>query len=188
MTNHTSEIKDHTFLVTGSAGFIGYHVAQTLLAHGARVVGLDNFNDYYSPALKHDRDRELPRYPNFFAVAADLTDLPALEALVPRRPAPENLPSGGPGRGAVLIGQSLCLPEVQPGGVPQSPGTGQTLPAGAPGLRLQFQCLCRADGNALQARNPHGWTRPSASMRPPKRPTSSWPIPTAICSAFLPWD
>jgi UDP-glucuronate 4-epimerase len=81
MIDHTSEIKSHTFLVTGSAGFIGYHVARTLLDHGARVVGLDNFNDYYSPALKHDRDRELRRYPNFVGVAADLADLPALEAL-----------------------------------------------------------------------------------------------------------
>ena len=81
MTDYTSEIKNDTFLVTGSAGFIGYHVARTLLAHGARVVGLDNFNDYYSPALKHDRDLELRRHPNFISVAADLTDLPALEAL-----------------------------------------------------------------------------------------------------------
>jgi UDP-glucuronate 4-epimerase len=81
MTDHTAEIKDLTFLVTGSAGFIGFHVARTLLGHGARVVGLDNFNDYYSPALKHDRDRELRRHPNFVSVAADLTDLPALEAL-----------------------------------------------------------------------------------------------------------
>ena len=81
MTDHTAEISDNTFLVTGSAGFIGYHVARTLLDHGARVVGLDNFNDYYSPALKHDRDRELRRHPNFVSIAADLTDLPALEAL-----------------------------------------------------------------------------------------------------------
>ena len=81
MTDHTSEIKNYSFLVTGSAGFIGYHVAQALLDHGARVVGLDNFNDYYSPALKHDRDRELRRHPNFVSVAADLADLPALEAM-----------------------------------------------------------------------------------------------------------
>jgi UDP-glucuronate 4-epimerase len=81
MTDHTAEISDNTFLVTGSAGFIGYHVARTLLECGGRVVGLDNFNDYYSPALKHDRDRELRRHPNFVSIAADLTDLPALEAL-----------------------------------------------------------------------------------------------------------
>jgi UDP-glucuronate 4-epimerase len=81
MTDWASDIKNHTFLVTGSAGFIGFHVARTLLGHGARVVGLDNFNDYYSPALKHDRDRELRQHPNFVSVASDLADLPALEAL-----------------------------------------------------------------------------------------------------------
>ncbi len=81
MTDWSSDIKNHTFLVTGSAGFIGFHVAQALLAQGARVVGLDNFNDYYSPALKHDRDLELRRHPNFVSTTADLADLPALEAL-----------------------------------------------------------------------------------------------------------
>jgi len=74
-------MKNEIILVTGSAGFIGFHVAQTLLEQGARIVGLDNFNDYYSPALKHDRDLELRRYPNFVSIAADLADLPALEAL-----------------------------------------------------------------------------------------------------------
>ena len=81
MADWISQLKDYTFLVTGSAGFIGYHVALTLLGCGARVVGLDNFNDYYSPALKHDRDRELRRHPNFVSVTAELADLPALEAL-----------------------------------------------------------------------------------------------------------
>jgi UDP-glucuronate 4-epimerase len=81
MTDWISEIKNHTFLVTGSAGFIGFHVAQALLSQGARVVGLDNFNDYYSPALKHDRDLELRQHPNFVPTAADLADLPTLEAV-----------------------------------------------------------------------------------------------------------
>jgi len=80
-TDWTSAINNQTFLVTGSAGFIGFHVAQALLAQGARVVGIDNFNDYYSAALKHDRDRELRRHPNFVSIAADLADLPALEAI-----------------------------------------------------------------------------------------------------------
>jgi UDP-glucuronate 4-epimerase len=79
--NWTSAIKHHSFLVTGSAGFIGFHVARSLLAQGARVVGLDNFNDYYSPALKRDRDRELRNFPNFVSRELDLADLPALQAL-----------------------------------------------------------------------------------------------------------
>jgi UDP-glucuronate 4-epimerase len=81
MAELSAEINNQTFLVTGSAGFIGFHVARNLLEHGARVVGLDNFNDYYSVALKHDRDRHLRQHPNFVSMAADLTDLPALEGL-----------------------------------------------------------------------------------------------------------
>jgi UDP-glucuronate 4-epimerase len=76
-----ADIQDYVFLVTGSAGFIGFHVSQHLLTQGARVVGLDNFNDYYSPALKRDRDRVLRQHPRFVSVEADLTDLPALEEL-----------------------------------------------------------------------------------------------------------
>ena len=48
----------HT-LVTGAAGFIGYHVARALLERGDRVVGLDNLNDYYDPELKKARVAEL---------------------------------------------------------------------------------------------------------------------------------
>ena len=44
-----------TILITGAAGFIGYHVCEALLARGERVVGVDNLNDYYDPALKQAR-------------------------------------------------------------------------------------------------------------------------------------
>ena len=43
------------FLVTGAAGFIGFHVSQRLLAAGHQVVGIDNLNDYYDVNLKHAR-------------------------------------------------------------------------------------------------------------------------------------
>ncbi len=49
----------HTVLVTGAAGFVGSFVAARLAALGHKVVGCDNFNDYYSPQLKHDRVRAL---------------------------------------------------------------------------------------------------------------------------------
>jgi UDP-glucuronate 4-epimerase len=81
MADWASQIKDYSFLVTGSAGFIGFHVARALLAAGAPVVGLDNYSDYYSPALKRARDRELRNFPRFTSITGDLTDLAALEDL-----------------------------------------------------------------------------------------------------------
>ena len=61
-------------LVTGTAGFIGYHVAERLLARGDQVVGLDNLNDYYDPALKRARLRRLEGLPGFRFVQLDLAD------------------------------------------------------------------------------------------------------------------
>jgi UDP-glucuronate 4-epimerase len=52
-------------LVTGAAGFIGYHVSRALLARGEEVVGIDNLNDYYDPALKGARADRLIRHENF---------------------------------------------------------------------------------------------------------------------------
>ena len=49
-------------LVTGAAGFIGYHVSRALLSQGHRVIGIDNLNDYYDPQLKRDRLRSLEAY------------------------------------------------------------------------------------------------------------------------------
>ncbi len=79
--NRDPQVKNYCFLVTGSAGFIGFHVARALLSLQAKVVGLDNYNDYYSPALKWDRDRELRKYPGFVSIQGDLTDLPLLKSL-----------------------------------------------------------------------------------------------------------
>lgn len=70
-------------LVTGSAGFIGFHVAERLLARGEEVIGLDNLNDYYSVKLKRDRVARLEQHHNAFRfVHADFADYAALtEAL-----------------------------------------------------------------------------------------------------------
>ena len=61
-------------LVTGAAGFIGYHVAERLLATGRSVVGVDNLNAYYDPALKRARLARLERHPAFAFSAMDLSD------------------------------------------------------------------------------------------------------------------
>ncbi len=62
------------YLVTGTAGFIGFHLAHRLLKRGIHVVGFDNVNDYYSVELKRDRLRQLHDYDNFTFVEADLCD------------------------------------------------------------------------------------------------------------------
>ena len=68
-------------LVTGAAGFIGFHVAQSYLKDGRAVVGLDNLNDYYDPNLKLARLERLKSMPGFQFVRADLADAPALANL-----------------------------------------------------------------------------------------------------------
>lgn len=70
-----------TLLVTGSAGFIGYHLCQRLLAEGHRVIGFDNFNDYYDPQLKEDRTALLQQQAGFELVRGDLGDAQAVSEL-----------------------------------------------------------------------------------------------------------
>jgi UDP-glucuronate 4-epimerase len=61
-------------LVTGSAGFIGFHVAKALLERGDEVVGLDNFNAYYDPKLKESRSKELTAEKKFSLLTGDICD------------------------------------------------------------------------------------------------------------------
>ena len=71
-------------LVTGAAGFIGFHLAKSLLDKGHEVVGIDNFSDYYPPVLKRYRDAELRRFASFRSVEMDLCNLAALEQVFKR--------------------------------------------------------------------------------------------------------
>lgn len=75
-------------LVTGAAGFIGYHVAERLLQVGRPVVGVDNLSDYYSVRLKEARLERLARHPHFRFVHADLADRAACDALFGLGPFP----------------------------------------------------------------------------------------------------
>ena len=68
-------------LVTGAAGFIGYHLAEALLAQGERVVGIDNLNDYYDVALKAARRDRLLKHNAFSFEQADIADRDAIESL-----------------------------------------------------------------------------------------------------------
>lgn len=68
-------------LVTGCAGFIGFHLARRLLGSGARVVGIDNLNPYYDPALKRARLGTLQRYPEFQFEPIDIADRNAVASL-----------------------------------------------------------------------------------------------------------
>ena len=68
-------------LITGAAGFIGHKMVKVLAAEGAEIIGIDNINDYYSPALKEARLRDLAPLPRFRFVKMDLADREAIARL-----------------------------------------------------------------------------------------------------------
>ena len=68
-------------MVTGSAGFIGFSLSLNLLKQGYNVVGVDNYNDYYLPALKEARGDILKQYRNFTEYRIDLSDYETLETV-----------------------------------------------------------------------------------------------------------
>ena len=68
-------------LVTGAAGFIGFHTANALLARGDEVVGLDNLSAYYDVTLKQARLKDLAPHRNFRFIRADLKDRGAVESV-----------------------------------------------------------------------------------------------------------
>lgn len=74
-----------TVLVTGAAGFVGYHVAESLLAAGHDVLGVDNLNDYYDPALKEARLARLVPRAGFTFRLLDLSDTAGVAALFEAR-------------------------------------------------------------------------------------------------------
>jgi UDP-glucuronate 4-epimerase len=70
-----------SYLVTGAAGFVGYHLCEALLAKGHCVLGIDNLNDYYSVQLKRDRLARLKRHVSFMFLRLDLSERDAVAAV-----------------------------------------------------------------------------------------------------------
>lgn len=78
----TIKIDSNTkILVTGCAGFIGYHLTRNLLKSDVTIIGIDNLNSYYSVSLKKDRLSELYNYSNFQFVNGDISDKGCLESI-----------------------------------------------------------------------------------------------------------
>ena len=78
-------------IVTGAAGFVGYHVAEALLAQGEAVVGIDNLNDYYAVSLKQARLARLRVHPGFSFHQADIADRTGLFAVFDAVPSAERV-------------------------------------------------------------------------------------------------
>ncbi|MCR5871140.1 MULTISPECIES: NAD-dependent epimerase/dehydratase family protein [unclassified Sphingomonas] len=74
-----NDLTQRRVLVTGSAGFVGFHTASLLLQSGAKVLGIDNFTPYYDVSLKERRNAILANHPNFELARISIEDAPALE-------------------------------------------------------------------------------------------------------------
>ena len=75
-----------TILITGAAGFIGFHTIQALMSQGRRVVGVDSLNDYYDVTLKEARLSRLLVDENFSFIQANIADKDAMEDVIDRHP------------------------------------------------------------------------------------------------------
>ena len=75
-----------TLIVTGAAGFIGFHLSKALLERGDKVIGFDNVNDYYDVSLKESRLEILNKYPEFTFIKGDLAEENAVNALFEYKP------------------------------------------------------------------------------------------------------
>ncbi len=138
-----------THLVTGTAGFIGFHLAVRLLERGVDVVGFDNVNDYYSVDLKRDRLARLHDYDDFTFVEADLADAQRVDETFPRTRLRACRQPGGPGRRPLLADQSASLYAEQHRRLSQHSRGVSPRQDAASDLRQQQQCLWRRNQDAV---------------------------------------
>ena len=74
-------MKNNKILITGVAGFVGYHLANLLLSEGYQILGIDNLSDYYSVDLKRDRLSELNKFSSFTFKCLDITQISDVDTL-----------------------------------------------------------------------------------------------------------
>lgn len=74
-------MKNKNYLITGSAGFIGFHLSKKLLSEGFNVLGVDNLNNYYDQKIKQDRNNILKKYKNYRFNKIDIKDYKKLDRI-----------------------------------------------------------------------------------------------------------
>ena len=74
-----------TLVITGSAGFIGFHLSLKLLKKGYQVIGIDNLNNYYDVKLKKDRNKILKEYKNYIFKKIDIKNLKELNRILKKK-------------------------------------------------------------------------------------------------------
>ena len=74
-------MKNKITLITGAAGFVGFHISLYLLKKGKKVIGIDNLNNYYLPKIKKNRLKILSKFNNFKFYKIDITNLKKLEKI-----------------------------------------------------------------------------------------------------------
>jgi len=79
------KIEYNNVLITGAAGFIGYHLAKRLLEDGCKVTGIDNLNSYYDVSLKKTRLEQLKPFRKFSFVQEDISNKESLEKILQKR-------------------------------------------------------------------------------------------------------
>ena len=79
MLTQNVDLNNKTILVTGAAGFIGFHLSKRILEEGGEVIGFDNLNDYYEVSLKKSRLEILEKYEKFTFIKGNLADKSAIE-------------------------------------------------------------------------------------------------------------
>ena len=145
-------------LVTGAAGFIGFHVAGALMRRGDEVTGFDNVNDYYDLALKEARLAELDRIAAATGAGwrfrrADLADGGAVAAAFAEAPFDRVIHLAAQAGVRYSLENPMAYVELEPRRAsPTSSRPAGTRGVGAPHLRLDLERLRRQHGDALHAR------------------------------------